>query len=54
LSITATAAAPDFRVQNIGNGIRAAIVNDDGLAGGNAGFVVGDDGVLVIDTFQRP
>ena len=28
----------------------AAIVNDEGLAGGNAGFVIGDDGVLVVDT----
>lgn len=48
------AAAPDFQLQKIGNGIWAAIVNDEGLAGGNAGFVIGDDGVLVIDTFQDP
>lgn len=47
-------AAPDFQLQKIGNGIWAAIVNDQGLAGGNAGFVIGDDGVLVIDTFQDP
>jgi cyclase len=47
-------AAPDFQLQKIGNGIWAAIVNDEGLAGGNAGFVIGDDGVLVIDTFQDP
>lgn len=47
-------AAPDFRLQKIGTGIWAAIVNDAGLAGGNAGFVIGDDGVLVIDTFQDP
>jgi glyoxylase-like metal-dependent hydrolase (beta-lactamase superfamily II) len=48
------AAAPDFRLQKIANGVWAAIVNDEGLAGGNAGFVIGDDGVLVIDTFQDP
>ena len=47
-------AAPDFQLQKIGNGIWAAIVSDEGLAGGNAGFVIGDDGVLVIDTFQDP
>src|ERR1700730_9296401 len=47
-------AASDFRLQKIGNGVWAAIVNDEGLAGGNAGFVIGDDGVLVIDTFQDP
>lgn len=37
-------AAPDFRLQKIGNGVWAAIVNDEGLAGGNAGFVIGDEG----------
>lgn len=48
------AAEPDFQLQKIGDGIWVAIVNDAGLAGGNAGFVIGDDGVLVIDTFQDP
>jgi cyclase len=47
-------AAPDYQLQKIGNGIWAAIVSDEGLAGGNAGFVIGDDGVVVIDTFQDP
>ncbi|MGA3040766.1 MAG: MBL fold metallo-hydrolase [Bryobacteraceae bacterium] len=50
----AAGAVPDFRLQKIGNGVWAAIVSDEGLAGGNAGFVVGDDGVAVIDTFQDP
>jgi glyoxylase-like metal-dependent hydrolase (beta-lactamase superfamily II) len=54
LACTSPGAAPDFRLQKIGNGVWAAIVNDEGLAGGNAGFVVGDEGVLVIDTFQDP
>jgi cyclase len=53
-AFAASAAVPDFRLQKIGPGIWAAIVNDEGLAGGNAGFVIGDDGVLVIDTFQDP
>jgi cyclase len=52
--VSVSAAEPDFRLQKIGDRIWAAIVNDAGLAGGNAGFVIGDDGVLVIDTFQDP
>ena len=45
---------PDYRLQQAGNGVWAAIVNDEGLAGGNAGFIFVDDGVAVIDTFQDP
>jgi cyclase len=52
--VAANGAGPDFQLQKVGNGIWAAIVNDQGLAGGNAGFVIGDDGVAVIDTFQDP
>jgi cyclase len=47
-------AASDFALQKIADGVWAAIVNDEGKAGGNAGFVIGDGGVLVIDTFQDP
>lgn len=54
-SLTASAAAgPDFVLQKIGDGVWAAIVNDEGKAGGNAGFVIGDDSIAVIDTFQDP
>src|SRR5579862_8248960 len=52
--LPAYGAVADFQLQKIGNGVWTAIVNDQGLAGGNAGFVIGDDGVLVIDTFQDP
>ena len=48
------AGAADFALQKIHDGVWAAIVDDQGKAGGNAGFVVGDDGVVVIDTFQDP
>lgn len=48
------AAPGDFVLQKIGDRVWAAIVNDAGKAGGNAGFVAGDDGVVVIDTFQDP
>jgi cyclase len=51
---TYSLAGSDFVLQKIGDGVWAAIVNDEGKAGGNAGFVVGDDGVAVIDTFQDP
>ena len=53
-TVPARAAKPDFQLQKIGPNVWAAIVDDEGKAGGNAGFVVGDDGVAVIDTFQDP
>jgi cyclase len=43
--------APDFTVKKIGEGVYAAISPDRSKAGSNAGFVVGGNGVLVIDTF---
>jgi glyoxylase-like metal-dependent hydrolase (beta-lactamase superfamily II) len=41
----------DFTVKKIGEGVYAAIGADSGKAGSNAGFVVGSNGVVVIDTF---
>ena len=42
-----------FQLKKIGPNIWAAIDDAKGDAGANAGFVVGDDGVVVIDTFEN-
>jgi cyclase len=47
-------AADDFTLVKVGEGVYAAIAKSGGLASGNAGFVVGDEGVLVVDTFFTP
>jgi cyclase len=53
LSTIAVCADPaDFTVKKIGEGVYAAIGTDGGKAGSNAGFIVGSNGVVVIDTFQ--
>src|SRR3989449_11725724 len=53
-----TAAAPkaedDFQLVKVADGVYAAIARPGGLASGNAGFIVGDGGVLVVDTFFTP
>jgi cyclase len=54
LRLAAAAEAPDFVLHKIGDGVWAAIAKDNGQAFANAGFVVGDNGVTVIDTFQDP
>ena len=51
---SAATTAPDFTLQKIGDGVWVASSNDGGKAFANAGFVVGDNGVVVIDTFQDP
>jgi len=54
----ATAVTPkadeDFQLVKVAEGVYAAIAKPGGLASGNAGFVIGDDGVLMFDTFFTP
>ncbi|HWZ44463.1 MAG TPA: MBL fold metallo-hydrolase [Candidatus Saccharimonadales bacterium] len=42
---------PDFTVKKIGDGVYAAISGDGSKSGSNAGFIVGGNGVAVVDTF---
>ena len=48
---SAQPAALPFTLKQIGPGVYAAIDGPDHKAGSNAGFVIGDDGVLVVDSF---
>ena len=41
-----------FEIKKIGDGVYAAISPGESSAGANAGFVIGEDGVAVIDTFE--
>jgi cyclase len=43
-----------FTLKPLGHNVYAAIDDAKGDAGANAGFVIGDDGVLVVDTFENP
>ena len=57
IATTSTAAAKpedNFTLVKVADGVYAAIAKAGGLASGNAGFVVGDNGVLVFDTFFTP
>lgn len=55
LSTVAFCADPaDFTVKKVGDGVYAAIGADGGKAGSNAGFIVGSNGVVVVDTFEDP
>jgi glyoxylase-like metal-dependent hydrolase (beta-lactamase superfamily II) len=47
-------AADDFELIKVADGVYAAIAKPGGLASGNAGFIIGDDGVLIFDTFGTP
>src|SRR5262252_7121086 len=44
----------DFQLVKVADGVYAAIAKPGGLASGNAGFVIGDDGVVIFDTFGTP
>ncbi len=50
-SAAAAADAPNFTLKQIGEGVYATIAVPGGKAGSNAGFVIGSNGVLVVDTF---
>jgi cyclase len=55
--VAATADTPDFfTLHEVAPGVWAAIDNRQAKpgSGANAGFVIGDDGVAVIDTFEYP
>src|SRR5712691_707059 len=53
-TIAAPKAEDDFQIVKVADGVYAAIAKPGGLASGNAGFVIGDDGVLIFDTFLTP
>jgi len=53
-SVAAPKAEDDFDLIKVADGVYAAIARPGGLASGNAGFVIGDEGVLVFDTFFTP
>jgi cyclase len=46
--------SPLFTLKPLGHNVWAAIDNAKDEAGANAGFVIGDNGVAVIDTFENP
>lgn len=46
--------ATPFSLKQVGPGVYAAIDGPGHKAGSNAGFVIGDDGVLVVDSFFNP
>jgi len=48
----AAPAAQNFTLHRLGRGVWAAVAKPQGSAGSNAGIVIGDDLVAVIDTFQ--
>ena len=55
LTFSALAASqenPDFTIKKVGDGVYAAVGSDSGKAGSNAGFIIGNNGVVVVDTFE--
>ena len=54
ITIAAPKAEDDFQLTKVAEGIFAGISIPTGFAGSNAGFIIGDDGVIVVDTFTYP
>jgi len=52
--VAAPKAEDDFQIVKVADGVYAAIAKPGGLASGNAGFVIGQDSVLIFDTFGTP
>src|SRR5215472_14940541 len=50
-SVAFAADAPDFTIKKLAEGVYAAVSPDGSKAGSNAGFIVGSNGVVVVDTF---
>src|SRR5215831_19551713 len=48
-----TSVSLPFTLKPLGRGVYAAIDDAKGDAGANAGFVIGADGVAVVDTFEN-
>lgn len=42
-----------FTLKPLGHGVYAAIDNSKGEAGADAGFIIGDEAVIVVDTFEN-
>ena len=53
-SPAAPKAEDDFQLVKVAEGVYAGIAKPGGLASGNAGFIIGDGGVLIVDTFFTP
>jgi cyclase len=52
--VFAPKAEDDFELIKVADGVYAAVAKPGGLASGNACFVIGDEGVLIFDTFFTP
>lgn len=46
--------SPEFTVKKLADGVYAAVSPDRSKSGSNAGFIVGTNGVAVVDTFTNP